>query len=172
MDTDLRSSLVIPDVTPGICGKQCKFWKSLQGSALAIPDAYGTSIACILATLLILALTHHTPWQGLTLSRRLAPGLFFGFFFLPCQWQNLGHADVDSANCRIICSPQNIVKTFPKDFHFPLFCARWNSVLHGNQAVGIGSRITVESSGGAARCTIDAQSLISSCTIESPLQSR
>ena len=28
---------------------------------LAIPDAYGTSIACILATLLMLALTHHAP---------------------------------------------------------------------------------------------------------------
>ena len=80
-------------------------------------------------------------------------------------------ADIDSANCRIICSPQNIVKTFPKvsiDFVENLspsfFRARWNSVLHGNQAAGIGSSITVESNGGTARS-------LSSCTIESPPQS-
>ena len=42
---------------------------------LVIPDAYGTSIACILATLLILALTHHTSWQGLTLTPTMTPTL-------------------------------------------------------------------------------------------------
>ena len=37
-------------------------------------------------------------------------------------------------------------------------------MLHGNQAARIGSRITVELSGGTARS-------LSSCTIESPVQS-
>ena len=54
-------------------------------------------------------------------------------------------ADIDSANCRIICSPQKIVKTFPKVFHRlsvenlspSFFRARWSSVLHGNQAAKV-----------------------------------
>ena len=69
---------------------------------------------------------------------------------------------------------QRIVKTFPEVFHMaidflwkirvsPFFLARWNSALHGNQAVGIVLSSSIE-------LTDSAAGSLSLCTIKGPLQ--
>ena len=95
------------------------------------------------------ALEHVSATQSseIILSRTVAPGLFFWVFFANGRiWVP---ADIDSANCRIICSAQNVVKTFPKVFHWifvenlspsffprameqraPWKSNRWNRVQH------------------------------------------
>ena len=110
------------------------------------------------------------------LSRTGAPGLFsFGLF--SANGRILIPADIDSANCRIVCSPQNIVKTFPKVFRPLTFCGICESLLFSacdGTLTACSMEIKPLESGPALRSnrTGGVVQSLSSCTIQSPLQSR